>query len=118
VTDFRIASDEWERWRDAQPAHVVRGVETDGATGLDVMLVELERTGEHVLLGRHFPMPARPGRPVEVREFSPPEGWDGRAPIAEAQLRFRSGAGLYATPEECPVVSARQREKRRRGWQW
>jgi hypothetical protein len=31
VTDFRIASDEWQRWWDAQPAHVVRGVETDSA---------------------------------------------------------------------------------------
>ena len=116
MTDFWIGSDEYPRWWDGQPAHVVRTVETDGATGLELMLVEVESTGEHILLGRHFPIAVEPGRPVGVREYTAPEGWDGSAPIAEADLKFRTEPVLYAEPQELPVVSTEQRERVRRGW--
>ena len=117
MTDFWIGSDEYPRWWDGQPAHVVRTVQSDGETGLGtLMLVEVESTGEQILLGRHFPTAVGPGRPVAVREYTAPEGWDGSAPIAEAQLRFRSEPVLYARPEELPVVGAEQRERDRRGW--
>jgi hypothetical protein len=39
MTDFWIGSDQYPRWWDGQPAHVVRDVETDGETGLALMLV-------------------------------------------------------------------------------
>jgi|1186.fasta_scaffold33689_2 hypothetical protein len=116
MTDFWIGSDEYSRWYDGQPAHMVRMVDTDGETGLELMLVEVESTGEEILLGRYFPTAVQPGRPVGVREYNTPEGWDGTAPIPEAQLKFRSEPVLYARPEELPVVSAEQRERERRGW--
>jgi hypothetical protein len=116
VTDFWIGSDEYPRWWDGQPARVIGTVPTDGAHGLELMLVEVESTGEQILLGRHIPIAVRPGRPVGVIEYTAPEGWDGSAPIAEAQLRFRTEPVLYARPEELPVVTAEQRERERRGW--
>jgi hypothetical protein len=116
MTDFWIGSTEHQRWWDGEPAHVVRRIETDGATGLELDLVELERTGEQVLLGRHIPVTVQPGRPVGVRIYTPPEGWDGRGPVAESDLRFQSEPELYARPEELPVVSAERRERIRRGW--
>jgi hypothetical protein len=118
VTDFWIGSDEYPRWWDGPPAHVVRRVPSDGAHGLELMLVEVESSGEQILLGHHLTVPLAPGRPVAVREFTPPDGWDGREPLREADLRFRSEAGLYARPEELPVVTAEERERVRRGWAW
>jgi hypothetical protein len=45
MTDFRIGSDEYPRWWDGRPAHVIRKVETDGETGFDLTLVEIESPG-------------------------------------------------------------------------
>jgi hypothetical protein len=116
MTDFWIGSKEYPEWWDGEPAHVVRAIETDGATGLELDLVELERTGERKLLGRHVPVAVAPGRPVGVVVYTPPEGWNGHDPVAEADLRFETEPELYARPEELPVVSAERRERRRRGW--
>src|SRR4051812_26556365 len=116
MTDFWIGSDEHRRWWGGEPARGGRPIETGGATGLGVNLVELERTGEQVLLGRHMPVAVQPGRPVGVRVYTPPEDWNGRDPVAESELRFQSEPELYARPEELPVVSAERRERIRRGW--
>src|SRR4051794_20480510 len=116
MTDFWIGSDEYPRWWAGQPARVIRRVETDGETGLDLMLVEIESPREQTLLGRHIPMAVKPGRPVGILEFNVPEGWDGSTPIAEGELRFRSEPVLYAQPQELPVVSIEHRERIRRGW--
>jgi hypothetical protein len=114
MTDFWIGSSEWKRWWDGEPARVLHGVRSDGDVALS--LVELERTGEHVLLGRHSPADVSPGRAVGVRVYRMPEGWDERAPLREADLRLQSEAELYARREELPVVGADMRERRRRGW--
>jgi hypothetical protein len=116
VTDFWIGSDEWSTWWDGEPAVVVRDVASDGALGIQVRLVRLERTAEEVLIGRFFPLPLKPGRPLGVVVYEAPDGWDGVAPLRERELRFQSEAALYARPEELPVVTAEQRERRRRGW--
>jgi hypothetical protein len=94
----------------------VRDVQTDGALGMSVRLVELERTGEQVLVGRQFPLPLRPGTALGVRVFDVPEDWDGVDPLRERELSFDSEPELYSTHRECPVVSAETRERRRRGW--
>ncbi len=114
MTDYWIGSTEWQRWWDGEPARRLRRVLTDGDQS--IALVELERTGEHVLVGRHSDAEPVPGRPVEVRVFSTPEGWDEAAPLREGDLRLQSEAGLYARQEELPVVTQEARERRRRGW--
>jgi hypothetical protein len=114
VADFWIGSQEWGRWWDAEPATVVRRIPTDGER--ELTLAELDRTGEHVLLGRHVPAPLEPGRAVGVVVYHAPDGWDERSPVREADLRFASEPELYARQEEAPVVSAEYRERVRRGW--
>ena len=114
MADFWIGSTEWGRWWDAEPATVVRTVPTDGAR--ELTLAALDRTGEHVLLGRHVPVPLEGGRAVGVVVYHPPDGWDGRSPLSEADLRFASEPELYARHEDAPVVSAEYRERVRRGW--
>jgi hypothetical protein len=116
VTDFWIGSDEWNTWWDGEPAVVVRDVPSDGTLGIALRLVRVERTGEEVLIGRFFPLPLTPGRPLGVTVYEIPGGWDRVSPLRERELRFHSEAGLYARPEELPVVTAEQRERRRRGW--
>jgi hypothetical protein len=118
VTDCWIGSEEWKTWWDGEPAVVVRDVPSDGALGIALRLVRLERTGEEVLVGRFFPLPLTPGRPLGARIYNIPDGWDGRTPLRERELESHSEAGLYARPEELPVVPADVRERRRRGWTW
>lgn len=114
MTDFWIGSSEYTRWWDPQPARVLRPVETDGPTELS--LVELENTGEHVLLGRQMPVPVAPGRAVGVAVYRMPDGWDERSPLAESDLRFASEPELYASRDEAPVATQEKREAVRRGW--
>ena len=114
MTDFWIGSKEWGRWWDAEPATVVRTVATDGDR--ELTLAALDRTGEHVLLGRHVPVPLEGGRAVGVVVYHPPDGWDERSPLHEADLRFASEPELYADETEAPVVSAEYRDRVRRGW--
>jgi hypothetical protein len=114
VTDFWIGSTEWGRWWDAEPARVLRRVPTDGTR--EISLVELERTGEHVLLGRGVPVPVAPGRAVGVIVYRMPDDWDERSPLREADLRFASEPELYASRDEAPVVPPERREAVRRGW--
>lgn len=114
MTDFWIGSSEWRRWWDPEPARIVRPVASDGPT--ELTLVELERTGEQVLLGRQIPVAVAPGRAVGVRVFEVPEGWDERSPVRESELRFASEPELYAAREEAPVVPREKREAVRRGW--
>jgi hypothetical protein len=116
MAEFWIGSWEYRRWWDGEPAHAVRPVASDGALGLSLSLVELERTGEEALLGRPIPIPVRAGTAVGVLVFRTPEGWNGRDPLPERELRFDSEPELYATPEECPVVTPERRERIRRGW--
>jgi hypothetical protein len=116
MTDFWIGSDEWKRWWDGEPAVLVREVPSDGALGIALRLVRLERTGEEVLIGRHFALPLRPGAPLEYTVFDTPEDWDGTAPLPERELKFHSSALLCARPEELPVVTPEQRDRIRRGW--
>jgi hypothetical protein len=116
MTDFWIGSTEYRRWWDGEPARVVGPVASDGALGLDLTLVELERSGDRVLMGRSIPVPVRPGTAVGVRIFDPPDDWDGTAPIAQRSLVGFSEPELYARPEELPVVSEERRERIRRGW--
>jgi hypothetical protein len=49
MTDFWIGSTEYRRWWDAEPARIAGPVAFDGALGLELTLVELERTGERLL---------------------------------------------------------------------
>lgn len=114
MTDFWIGSDEWKRWWDPQPARVLRDVESDGP--LELVLAELERTGEHVLIDWRFRTPVIPGSAVGVRIFRLPDEWDEHSPLTESQIRFASEPELYARPEEAPVVSQEKRERIRRGW--
>lgn len=114
MTDFWLGSTEWQRWWDGAAARRLASVPSDGSQSL--ALIELEDSGEHVLLGRHAPAEPEPGRPVEVRVYRTPEGWDERGPLREGDLRLQSEAVLYARREELPVVSAEVRERRRRGW--
>jgi hypothetical protein len=93
---------------------VLRNIESDGTQ--ELTLLELERTGEHVLIGRWIPVPVAPGRAVGVIVYRPPDGWDERSPLAESELRFEGEPALYARPEEAPVVTHEKRERVRRGW--
>ena len=114
MADFWIGSKEWGRWWDPEPATVVRTIATDGAR--ELTLAALDRTDERVLLGRSVPVPLAAGRPVGVVVYHLPDGWDGRAPLRETDLRFESEPELYARQEEVPVVSREYREHVRRGW--
>jgi hypothetical protein len=113
MTDFWIGSREWGRWWDPEPAHILRDVDVDGQGG--VSLVELERTGERVLIARDS-VPVVPGRGVGAIVYRAPDGWDGRTPLHQADLQFASEPELYARAEDAPVVSREHREKIRRGW--
>src|SRR3954469_24177891 len=97
MTDFWIGSDEYPRWWDGRPAHVIRPVPTDGAHGLELMLVEVESTGEQILLARpsggeaggpggrpRVPRPGRLGRPHADRRGGAAVPGRGRAVRAAA----------------------------------